>query len=282
MASFDCVQALKQASERKKAKPAPGLKAFAGAAAEEDAGSAQPSPASAKKPPNRMKATLADEGEAQPSRQAVKKDKLPAGTSASQPTAPQTSAPQPKVAGRAVMPTKRLIVCYHCGYSHTSTGQMHVTYCPKCRKIFETDDITVKSPRKGDLFTIGDMFITEGAVFDAGAKIAGKVVKIGADISNVALLTATESLVLLSGAKIGGVKLDNHGKISVPAGEMVEMDAGFACSELDIAGELRADVRVERGATLRAGAVLGGVYSGPSIEIEDGATISAEMRLTGG
>jgi len=287
LASFDCVQALKQSSERKKAKPPPG--AVTPAPKEEKPGAAKLSPADKEnktapsKPPSRMARSLGAPAPVEKPEPAAPEKTPPSGRGGG--AAPAAPAPQPKVAGRAVMPTKRLIVCYHCGYSHTSTGQMHVTYCPKCRKIFETDDVTVDSPRKGDLFTIGDILIKGGAKFDDGAKIAGKVVKIGADISNLSVLTATESLVLLGGANLGGVKLENHGKILVPAGETIEMAGVFTCSELDVAGELRADVRVERGATLRAGAVFRGMYSGPVINVEEGAAINAEMRLaanTGG
>ena len=178
------------------------------------------------------------------------------------------------------MPTKRLVVCYLCGYSHIVTGQLRVSYCPKCRALLSSEDMEINAPRTGDVLTIGDVTIAPGAAFDPGAKVAGRVVRVGADVSELASITATESLVLLAGAKLGRVKVENFGgKVIVPADEKVTIEEGVCCDELEIAGELCADVRTQRAAILRSGAILRGSYAGSDIKVEEGAAINAVMRL---
>ena len=183
-------------------------------------------------------------------------------------------------AARTAMPAKRLVVCYACGYSHTVAGQLRIPYCPKCKAILNASDLTIDAKRDEDAFTIGDVAILPGAEFGAGLKVAGKVVKVGADVSALAKLTATEALVLLAGAKMDGVKVENFsGKTIVPADETVKVEGAFACTELEVRGELRANAEVERAATLRAGSTFSGSFTGPTLIVEDGAAIRAEARI---
>ena len=259
--SFNYVQALKHASKRAGAQPRARA---APAETEEQAPQtgAQQTPAS--KPTT--------------SRTAVSKtaaSKADAATAAA-PVAPRA----PVSVARTAIPTKRLIVCYACGYSHTAAGQLRVPYCPKCKTLLNANDLTIDSKCGEDTLTIGDVAILPGAEFDAGLKVAGKIVKVGADVSPLASLTATEELVLLAGSKTAGVKIENFsGKTIVPAGETVEVEGAFTCTELDIGGKLCAATHVERGATLRAGSTLHGSFAGPRLTVEDGATISADARI---
>ena len=118
-----------------------------------------------------------------------------------------------------------------------------------------------------------------GASFEDGVKIAGRNVKVGADISAAASISASESMVLIGGAKLGAVKVSNAGKMLIPAGEKIEIGGSFDCAEIEIAGALRANIRAEHGAIFRAGSIFYGTYAGPGIVIEDGAVISAGMRI---
>ena len=200
-----------------------------------------------------------------------------------EPGAPSSAAPSPAAppitASHSALPAKRRITCYNCGYSHTATGQLRVPYCPKCRTVLVTDDLVIDSPHKGDALTIGDVTVLPGASFESGAKICGRNIKIGADISAAATLTASESMILAGGAKFGGVSVSNAGKTLIPAGEKIEIAGNFDCAEIEIAGALRANIRAERGAVFRAGSVFYGTYVGPCITVEDGAIITAGMRV---
>ena len=181
---------------------------------------------------------------------------LPAESSAEAPAG--AVAPPTRAGGHVIVPTKRLVICYACGYSHTLSGKMHSPYCPKCRTIFNTEDVVVAGPRSEDVLTIGNVTIAPEAA-----------------------ITATESIEIGARAKFDPAIVNNvSGVVRIPVGNEIALDARLSCSELEIRGTLRADVVVMKAARVFAGGALIGAFHGPSLIVEDGAGLVGEVDLS--
>ena len=197
-----------------------------------------------------------------------------------------SSASQNRVApmrtgGKVAVPTKRLVICYSCGYSHTLSGRMHHSFCPKCRTKLITEDLVVSGQLTEDILTIGDVTITADAVFDPGLRVTGRRVVLGGDVTPLASITAMGNIEICSNAQFAGVELINpSGQVVVPSGEVVSLEAAFVCGVLHVYGYLRASVTVNQSACVFAGGLLEGAFRGPSLVVEDGAGLVGEVALT--
>ena len=204
---------------------------------------------------------------------------LPAESSAEAPVG--AVAPPTRAGGHVIVPTKRLVICYACGYSHTLSGKMHSPYCPKCRTIFNTEDVVVAGPRSEDVLTIGNVTIAPEAAFAPGVKVAGQNILLDGDATPLAALTATESIEIGARAKFDPAIVDNvSGVVRIPAGNEIALDARLNCSEVEIRGTLRADVVVMKAARVFSGGALIGAFHGPSLIVEDGAGLVGEVDLS--
>ena len=181
----------------------------------------------------------------------------------------------------SVMPSKRLIICYICGYSHTITGKMYNPFCPKCKTKLNTEDITITDEFTKDILTIGNIKILNGAKIKEGIKILGQNVMIDADVSAVASITATESLELCSNVKFKAGTLNNiNGLIRIPRDNIVNIAFDFNCRLLEVYGALTANISVREYVHLYAGSFFKGVLYTASLIVEDGADMSAEINLS--
>lgn len=194
---------------------------------------------------------------------------------------PEAPAVPMRAGGQVAVPTKRLVICYFCGYSHTLSGRMHHSFCPKCRTKLFTEDLVVSGKRTEDVLTIGDVTITADAVFDPGLRVTGRRVVLDGDVTPLASITAMGNIELCSNAQFSGVELIiPSGQVVVPAEEAVLLEAAFECAVLHVYGYLRASVTVKQSACVFAGGLLEGVFTGPSLVVEDGAGLVGEVVLT--
>lgn len=198
-----------------------------------------------------------------------------AKTSSASPEAPV--APM-RTGGQVAVPTKRLVICYSCGYTHTLSGRMHHSFCPKCRTKLLTEDIVISGKRTEDVLTIGDVTVTTDAVFDPGLRVTGRRVVLDGDVTPLASITAMDNIEIRSNAQFSGVELINpSGQVVVPVGEVVSLEAAFVCGVLHVRGYLRASVTVTQSASIFAGGLLEGAFKGPSLIVEDGAGLNATV-----
>lgn len=213
-------------------------------------------------------------GDEMPGDSAPESDVATAGTV--KPAATPTRA-----ASRVAVPTKRLVICYACGYSHTLSGRMHNSLCPKCKTNLLTDDITVSGKRTEDILTIGNVLIGPEAEFDPGLRITGQNVILDGDVRALTSITTTESLEIRTGAKFEGIEILNKtGKVVIAADCIVTLDTPFVCDVLDIYGHLKASVKVANSAHLHAGGFLEGSFHGPTLLVDEGAGLVADVDLS--
>ncbi len=237
---FASVQALKRASARKEG----GVKAKIHESVDEDAGAAK-----------------------------VASAKAVAAADASTVRSPS------RASATVVVPQKRLVICYSCGYSHTVSGRMQNSYCPKCKKKLVTDDVIVGGKHTEDILTIGNVTVTADAEFSEGLTITGQRVVLDGDVTPLASITASEALEMRSNAKFRGESIHNiTGRVIVPAECVVKLDSPFACTNLEIYGSLHAEVAVENSATILSGGLLKGSFRGPSLIVHDGGGLIGSVQ----
>lgn len=189
-------------------------------------------------------------------------------------------ATPPRAAAHVAMPQKRLVICYSCGYSHTVSGQMHHSFCPKCKTQLNTADVTVAGRHVEDILTIGNVTISPDADFAEGVSITGQRIILDGDVTHVKSITATESLEMRSNAKFRGESIHNiSGKVIVAAEHEVVLESPFACRELEVMGKLAANVSVTASARICPGGMLHGSFRGPSLLVEDGGGLVGDIDL---
>lgn len=179
------------------------------------------------------------------------------------------------------MPTKRLVICYACGYSHTIAGKLHHAYCPKCRTQLKTDDVLIAGEQQTDVLTIGNVTITPEAVLAPGIRITGQKILLDGDARGISMLFATDVLELGSHAQFDLSSLEpmTH-LLRVLAGQDVSLVEPLSCTALEIAGTLRGNVTVYQRATIHAGGCFVGAFKGPRLEMEDGAGLIGDVDLS--
>lgn len=199
-------------------------------------------------------------------------------TSAPIPSAPPsaTGAPVRRIAHTTV-PSKRHILCYECGYSHTVTGKLHNSICPKCRKTLSTENRIVEGEWSGDIKTIGNIEIRPGAVVGEALFVAARI-SIAADVRQ-AELRATQSVELLTGARFDKARVETD-HIRVPAGADVTASTPFECRHLDVEGALTARITATGVVTIHPGGVLDGSLTSNHLIVHEGGGLRASVRLT--
>lgn len=191
---------------------------------------------------------------------------------------PRTSGME-NVSGVRTMPSRRTVVCYVCGYSHTVTGMLRDPFCPKCKSKLKTGDVMVSGPYSGDVETIGDVRIMSDARFDDGAKITGRCIFVSGDVSNTGSLNFMEKLVLRSGCKLRSGSLGGRNtEVEIASGESVVLDE-LICENLLVNGHVKSSIQVSCSASISAGGFLEGSFSGPALRVEDGAGLIADVHI---
>ncbi|NLE42481.1 MAG: hypothetical protein GX615_11705 [Lentisphaerae bacterium] len=208
-------------------------------------------------------------------------DKAPPAEAPPPAAADAPPAPPTRAGGHVVVPAKRLVICYACGYSHTISGKMHHSYCPKCRTNLNTEDVLVSGPRSEDVLTIGNVTIGPDASFASGVKVTGQNILLDGDATPLASITATEAMEIGTHAKFDAAIVNNvSGVVRIPAGNDIALDSRLSCSELEIFGTLRASVSVMKSARIHPGGALIGAFHGPTLLMEDGGGLVGEVDLS--
>lgn len=212
---------------------------------------------------------------------APKKRAAPAAAATSADAAPNTAdRVYAKAASHSVVPTKRLVICYECGYSHNVSGKMHHSFCPKCKTELKTGDVTVDGDYAEDIKTIGDVVIAQTARLAPGINITGQNITLDGDATQAASVTITGTLELRTNAKFDGSRLNNtKGAVLIPAGNTVAIAPQLNCRTIKIAGRLKTMLVVAESAHILPGGCLEGAFEGPTLLMDDGAGLIADVKL---
>jgi cytoskeletal protein CcmA (bactofilin family) len=180
--------------------------------------------------------------------------------------------------GVTVVPKKRVVTCYNCGYSYTLAGKIHVPYCPKCKLLLCVDDIIIDGEQSADIKTIGDVIIKQTARLADGITINGRSVTIGGDVSRCAAVLASEQIKLDTGAIFSSTVLEKT-SVVIAAGSEVQVPNVLKCVTLTVEGKLTGTVEVADCITIKVGGYIVGDISAQRLIMELGAGITGACRI---
>ncbi|MFU8780356.1 MAG: polymer-forming cytoskeletal protein [Kiritimatiellia bacterium] len=201
---------------------------------------------------------------------------------------PDTSAPpqpdatgttpvsKPLPFGHTALPTRHEIHCYACGYKFVHTGKLDRVLCPKCKEQLHTGDKTICGTYTGTIQTVGTVTIFSGAVV-TDSRITASVIRI-AGACRKTTLTPGIRVELETGAVIETARLDTV-DVVIHADQQVALDTELCCKTLQLRGSLRAAVRAREKAEIKTGARFQGQLHAPSLVVEEGAALRAELFI---
>ena len=178
--------------------------------------------------------------------------------------------------GRTIEPTKNEIVCYECEYSFRLTGELHKTYCPKCRCILEAETETIDGVWSGGIRTIGDVVITEKGIVRGGSIVAGNVVLKGSiESGKVRVLGRLD---VYPGGNFESQVVD-AADLVIRKGARIAFTRMARFRHINIEGELKAKLDATGIVTIRQGALLRGQLRGAHLIVEDGGGLNARLAI---
>jgi cytoskeletal protein CcmA (bactofilin family) len=187
-------------------------------------------------------------------------------------------APAASRIGRTAMPERRELLCYECGYAFTVQGKIHHPICPKCHRTLRVDNVTLNDAWEGTIKTIGNVEIREGCVITSGSITARDVILAGN--AEQADLQVNHCLELCAHARFDQSRTTAR-DVLIRAGARIRMTRKLACRNVEIAGELRAQLAVEGLLRIRPGGVLRGKATSRHLVVDDGGGLIAEVDIQG-
>jgi cytoskeletal protein CcmA (bactofilin family) len=179
--------------------------------------------------------------------------------------------------GHTAQPTKHDVVCYECEYAFLLTGQLRDTYCPKCRSTLSARELKIEGKWSGTTKTIGVVKITAtgavvgGSITANGLELAGKIE--GGKVKLVGRLD------ICPGAELDQSCIDAQA-MTVREGAELNLIRKLKCRDLEVKGEMKANVTLSGCLTVRSGGYFRGSMQGYRIVVEEGGGLKAELTIT--
>lgn len=194
--------------------------------------------------------------------------------------APESSKPAVRKTGsgigRTVMPTQNQIVCYACNFQFVMRGRAESTQCPKCGARLSLKDQTITGGFSEELVTAGKVTLTKSAILDGGHLIANDIVLEGT--VKAGTLKAFQTLELAKGAVIPEELIDaKHLRIGVGGSFDFHTDMQF--EDVDIQGELKADITANGMVAVRSTGHLLGSLTTTHFMLEEGGGLNASVHI---
>jgi len=177
--------------------------------------------------------------------------------------------------GQTAMPQKHDIVCYECAYTFVLSGKIGNTICPKCHKALNVGDHKIAKKAKLTVKTIGSVEVTPEGELSAGSSIVARRVVIAGNVSQAAI-ECTGKVELCQGAELD-VKKISFKDLLVRPGSKITITRKLKCRDLEVLGDLDANINVTGTATVKAGGTLRGEISTPHLVVEDGGGLNASV-----
>ncbi len=174
------------------------------------------------------------------------------------------------------MPTKQDIYCYSCGYVFPTTGKLPKLFCPKCRTLLEQGDHVLEGSVAGPVETTGTIRVAAGAVLTSGMLVARDIVLEGR--------VEGGGLKAYRWLEIGAEAVFDQDLMSgqdlrVAAGARVKFKGRMLFRNLEVAGELHANVVASGHVTVRPGGHFRGRLQGAHLSVEEGGGLTAELHV---
>ena len=194
------------------------------------------------------------------------------------PSDPQPVKPAKRI-GQTALPAKFNLICYECGFRFVISGALKDTLCPKCHAVLSARDHRINSAWSGVIRTVGTVSILPGANPEGGS-ITTRLLVLEADAGS-ASLTVSGTLELCTGGSFDPTRASLQ-DVSVRADHCVLVRQRLQCRNLDLHGELTADVAVTGMLTIRAGGCLRGAAHAAHWTVEEGGGVCARMTIAPG
>lgn len=179
-------------------------------------------------------------------------------------------------AGRTVMPTTYEIVCYSCGYAFVIRGRAKTTQCPKCGARLGLTDETITGPYSEELITAGKVHLKSTASLEGGKITANDVVLEGAVKSG--FVHAYKTLELSKRAKIPEDLFETR-SLRIGPGAKFAFEKKMQLRNLELHGELRADVTADGMVSIHPGGHFKGTLRAGHLSVEEGGGLHAEVSV---
>lgn len=201
------------------------------------------------------------------------------GAAAPQPeqNANQPVHPQPQVRIRhTIMPARHTIRCFHCSFQFVNTGRLDKVLCPKCRMFLSTEPQTIDGIWSGRVQTLGTITVAGGGDVKSGELAAMDLLLYGRVSGG--RVDVMRRLELFPGSSLDLVTF-RYADLLVHHGMTLAPSDAIKCSTLTVAGEVEAKVECTGCVTITATGTFRGSIRAPSMIIEDGATVEADVAV---
>lgn len=214
--------------------------------------------------------------------QALRKAKpgqAPRPTPASEnPETAKSAVPSPQTARirHTSMPARHPIRCYHCGFEFVHTGRLEKVLCHKCRMFLSTDPQTLDGIWSGRMQTLGTITVAASGHVKSGEVAAMDLILHGRVSGG--RIDVMRRLELHAGSS-PDLTLFRYTELTVHAGMTLVPADPIRCASLIVAGEVEATVECSGCVTIAATGLFRGSIRSPSLVIEDGASVEADVII---
>jgi cytoskeletal protein CcmA (bactofilin family) len=200
------------------------------------------------------------------------------------PASPESGGPPPPgeaqklgaFVGRTVMPVKRVIECYECGYKFQLHGKAASTNCSKCRAILDLTDHVIDGRWAAPFKTAGVIHLTVTGILQSGDLVANDFVLEGT--IEAGTVRALRKLEIRPGARFSEQNIQAPELVIAPAATIAFIDpAEFR--DVEIFGALRANLSASGVVTIHPGGSFEGQLQSAHLIVEDGGGLIAELRI---
>lgn len=187
------------------------------------------------------------------------------------------SAPATRI-GHSVIPEKFEITCYECQYKFILQGRIIDTFCPKCHKKLQSGNHILDGEWSGSIMTLGTVEIRDTCVLKDADIVARNVILAGR--ADNGKLRVNNRLEICPGASlnIAECRLTD---IVVKEGVVLDIGDAILCRDLEVLGEVKAEVESTGVITVEPGGFLKGKITGPRLVIKDGGGLKARLKIGG-
>lgn len=187
-----------------------------------------------------------------------------------------TPAPQQARIRHTTMPIRHTIHCYHCGFEFVHTGRLEKVLCPKCRTFLNADPHTIAELWSGRLQTLGTVTIAAAGHVKSGEVAAMDLILHGRVSGG--RVDVMRRLELFAGSSMD-LALFRYADLVVHQGMTLAPADPIRCGAFTVAGEVEAVVECTGCVTIAGTALFRGSIRAPSLIVEDGATMEADVAV---
>ena len=177
---------------------------------------------------------------------------------------------------RTVVPTRQVIHCYACGYTFQLHGRAKQINCSKCRLMLDLTDHVIAGPWSEPVRTAGRIHVKPEGIVQAGELVAQEILLEGA--LEGGSLRAMRRLEIAAGAMFSERAIQAT-DLRIGPGAAVTFKQPAEYRDVEIAGNLQAQLRTTGVVTILPGGLLEGELTGPHLVVTDGGGLRAAVRI---